>query len=424
MLVFDQNLKNNSYVSLYNTNVYSGRDRYIANVTGSEFELKTKNDMWSFGGLANVSQKYHTDDENEFGYMYAMEVGKISGNFRFAYNHMTQNDTYDPNDMGFNRRNNRIENEVELEYNIYDPVGKIIEMHNELGFSHEMLYAPREYVSFNIGMQNRTTFINYMTAGFNFHLSPLVSYDFYEPRVDGWVYNTPAAGYIGAWFSPDYRKRFVVDVRGGYWAGNDYGQSGYDASLEPRFRVSDNFTMTLNCEYDIDWNNIGYVTDSLDANGDEKIIFGARDLQTVETVLDLQYIFTKNISLSLRARHYWVTVDYSRYYDLQPDGDLELNNYTVDHDFLVNAFNVDMVFRWIFAPASELLFVWKNNIYNEQNEVAKDYFQEPAVYLQLSHGEQLFDQVAVLSGLSEVEEEEQKGVSVAGCSRQYAGSSI
>ena len=72
------------------------------------------------------------------------------------------------------------------------------------------------------------------------------------------------------------------------------------------------------------------------------------------------YIFTKNISLSLRARHYWITVDYDRFYDLQPDGSLVRNNYTEDHDLLVNAFNVDMVFRWIFAPASELLFVWKN----------------------------------------------------------------
>jgi len=137
--------------------------------------------------------------------------------------------------------------------------------------------------------------------------------------------------------------------------------------------VSDNFTMTLDIQYDIDWNNIGWVDDSTGSQGEEIIIFGARDLQTVESVLDMQYTFTKNISLSLRARHYWITVDYDRYYDLQRDGSLVRNDYNEDHDFLVNAFNVDMVFRWIFAPASELLFVWKNNIYNEKNEVAKDY---------------------------------------------------
>ena len=84
MLVFDQNLKNNSYVSLYNTNVYAGKDRYIANVTGSEFELKTKNDMWSVGGLLNVSQKYHTDKKMNSDICMPWKLGKISGNFRFA----------------------------------------------------------------------------------------------------------------------------------------------------------------------------------------------------------------------------------------------------------------------------------------------------------------------------------------------------
>jgi hypothetical protein len=193
--------------------------------------------------------------------------------------------------------------------------------------------------------------------------------------VDGWYVRQPSAGYIGTWLSPDYRKRFIVDISGGYWAGTDYGQSGYDLRVKPRFRASDRFNISLQVEYDIDWNNIGYVTDSIDSNGDEQIIFGARDLQTVESVLDMQYIFTKDISLSLRARHYWITVDYDRYYDLQRDGSLVRNDYTVDNDFRVNAFNVDMVFRWIFAPASELLFVWKNNIYTEENEVAKDYFE-------------------------------------------------
>jgi hypothetical protein len=238
---------------------------------------------------------------------------------------------------------------------------------------YNMLYAPREFVSFNIGASNRTTFTNYMTAGMNVNITPLESHDYYEPRVDGRKVNYPAAGYIGGFFSPDYRKRFVLDISGGYWAGTRYGQSGYKISLRPRLRVSDRFNIKLRMEYEIDWNNLGYVTDSLDEQGNDQIIFGARDLQTVESILDLKYIFTKNISLSLRARHYWVTVDYSRFYDLEENGDLSPGKYTDDADFLVNAFNVDMVFRWIFAPASELLFTWKNNVFNEKDELSKDY---------------------------------------------------
>ncbi len=50
--------------------------------------------------------------------------------------------------------------------------------------------------------------------------------------------------------------------------------------------------------------------------------------------------------------------------------------YNENHDFTFNAFNVDMVFRWIFAPASELIFVWKNNIFAEKSEIINDYFDD------------------------------------------------
>ena len=60
--------------------------------------------------------------------MYALEAREDQREFQVCtITIMTQNDTYDINDMGYNRRNNRIENEVEIQYNIYDPVGIIIE---------------------------------------------------------------------------------------------------------------------------------------------------------------------------------------------------------------------------------------------------------------------------------------------------------
>lgn len=375
MLVFDQNLKNNSFVSVYNTNMYQGRDRYIANVTGSEFELRNKQNMWGVGGLVNVSQQYYTDQENIFGYKYNLMAGKISGNFRFNVEHETQNDTYDVNDMGFNRRNNRFDNDAEIEYNIYEPFGKILNMYNSIGVYYDMLYAPREFVSLNISSRSRTTFANFFTAGFNWSLSPIEAHDYYEPRVDGWMLVLPATAYFGVFISPDYRKRFVVDANASLWTANMYAQSGYHLEVEPRFRVNDRLSLVLEMSYDIDNNSIGYVTDSI-YNYEEKIIMGRRDVQTVENTLEGQYIFTKNISLSLRARQYWVTVGYDQYYNLQEDGYLNPSAYNENNDFTFNAFNVDMVFRWIFAPASELIFVWKNNIYAEKSEVITDFFED------------------------------------------------
>ena len=375
MLVFDQNLKNNSYISLYNTNFYQGRERYMANVTGTEFELRNKKDMYALSGLVNVSQKYYPDSKPELGYMYGIETGKISGNFRFALSHYLQNDTYDINDMGFNPYNNRIQNELELEYNFYKPFGKIIDMRNELAFKYTLQYNPTEFGSFIIESSNRTTWINYLTTGFNWEVMPMEGNDFYEARVDGWILKRPAHGFFGFFLSPDYRKRFVLDFSTGIWGGNKYGQIGYTARLKPRIRFTDRFSMIMEVEYDMDFNDLGHVTDSTDANMEPAIIIGKRNVSTLETILDAKYILSKNIALTLRARHYWITAEYDEYFRLLESGYLEHSDYWGDHDFVYNAFNIDMVFRWTFAPASELLFIWKNNISAEQSDIIRDYYR-------------------------------------------------
>jgi hypothetical protein len=374
MFVFDQNLKNNSYISIYNTNVYRGRGNTVANVSGTEFEIRNKRDMYALSGRANISQQYMAHGAPEYGFLYDLEVEKTSGNFRYSLSHDAQNETYEINDMGFNLRNNKFEFGLQTEYNIYDPAGSIVNMFNTFYSNYNMLYAPREYVSVNMGYMNRTTFSNYLTAGFNWDASPFESHNYFEARVPGRMVKYPAAVYWGAFLSPDYRKRFVVDLRGGYWASNKYGQSGYNFTIKPRMRFSDRLSMTLDLDYDMDWNDLGYVTDST-AYGVDWIIFGTRDIRRLESTIDIKYIFTKNIALSLRARHYWITLIHRDYFDLEQDGGLQQAAYEGKHDFLVNAFNVDMVFRWTFAPGSELLFVYKNNIFSESEETAVNYFE-------------------------------------------------
>ena len=56
------------------------------------------------------------------------------------------------------------------------------------------------------------------------------------------------------------------------------------------------------------------------------------------------------------------------------DGSLVPNAaYTDNHDYNYNAFNIDMVYTWRFAPGSELSVVWKNSIYNSSDEIFYDF---------------------------------------------------
>ena len=66
VLVFDQSLKNNSYVTLVNTNIWreGGGDNYEANVTGSLFSISNKKNTYAISGGAVLSQKYFTNFDN------------------------------------------------------------------------------------------------------------------------------------------------------------------------------------------------------------------------------------------------------------------------------------------------------------------------------------------------------------------------
>jgi len=94
----------------------------------------------------------------------------------------------------------------------------------------------------------------------------------------------------------------------------------------------------------------------------------------VNNVLDARYVFTKSISLNLRARHYWSKVEYLDFYTLQGNGELLPASYDQNEDIDFNAFNLDLQFAWYFAPGSEMSIVWKNNILTQGDEPSGNYF--------------------------------------------------
>ena len=113
----------------------------------------------------------------------------------------------------------------------------------------------------------------------------------------------------------------------------------------------------------------------------EDIIFGRRDQITWENVLNASYIFTNRMGLTLRVRHYWSTLTYRSFHVLDENGHLAETDYTGHdendyslHNTSFDAFNVDMVYSWVFAPGSELSVVWKNAILRGDTQYDPAYF--------------------------------------------------
>ena len=361
MIVLDQNLKNNSYISLYNTNVYKGANYYTANVSGVQFLLFNKPSTYSLFGRFNLSQQYNTEAKDELGIHYNFQFSKTKGQFRFNYSSEAKSDTYNPNDLGFIQSNNSTSNMLELNYNFYNPFWKLLRLNNSLNINYQTLYDFKKFTDFSLMGNSWATFKNHLSVGFNFFIRPVDEYDYYESRTSGKPFIIPPEWQFKIILSPDYRKPFIVDFSANYSTIPQHDNSSVILSLSPRMRINDRFTVRFKSSWNRQTNDYGYVT-TINTTNSPIIIMGRRNLENVENIFQTSYIFSNHIVLDFRLRHYWLGANYLQYFNLENNGRLGIIEHNENNDFEVDIFNIDLLIRWEFSPGSELAFVWKNAI--------------------------------------------------------------
>ena len=135
--------------------------------------------------------------------------------------------------------------------------------------------------------------------------------------------------------------------------------------------MNDRFNISVGTEYRHRKNDIGYVEDF----GVDSVFFGMRQSPTWIYLINSNYIFNNKMSLGFDLRHYWSRVKYEdQYYFLNEDGSLtETDQNLMKDDINYNAFTIDMVFKWNFAPGSWLTAVWKN-IVDADGMMIDNYF--------------------------------------------------
>ncbi len=407
IIVFDQALKNNSYVSLINTSVIREGSAYDANVTGTEFDLKNKENSYSINGRAAVSQIYNGDGgDTDLGFTYNLRAQKISGNFTGTVEYLVESDTYNPNDMGILFSNNQRSIGLGGNYNIYKPFWKFNRLGVNLWTGYDRLYKPNKFTNFFINPSVFMIWKNFFANGFFMVFEPIETRDYFEPRTSDFslFYAYPTNFTVGGWISSDYRKQLALDVRTNYRTFDDANRYTFNFNIAPRFRVNDKIMLIYEFSRNYTNDDIGYIlpqectaADTLCFDPDlpaltsDQVTFGRRNFTTIENVFNASYIFTNKMSLTLWLRHNWSIVKYTKYHKLQEDGYLGDTSYKgisnqneSYHNQNFNAFNIDMNFRWQFAPGSELNLTWKNSILNSDlytdigfNENLKNTFDAP-----------------------------------------------
>ncbi len=379
VLVFSQNLKNASNVSVINSNVFRPDIDRIANVTAINTLLLNKAQKYRLNFQAKVA---HTQQETESstGHDLFIGVGKVQGMFTYRAEYYEMSDTYDQNELGFMARNNLRGFFAETKWTGFKPQGRFLRRSLNLSTNVEYLYNPSRFAYWYINVFTLATFRNFLTASVEGDVFPLGEVDHFESRTFGRPVNFPASFKLGGFYSSDYSKKFALDFSIYNRVYNKQGMANIDAEVSPRIRFSNRMFVVVTTGVSRYLNNYGYVNVT-DTNFTDQIILGTRHRWIVNNAIAADYTFTNRMGLVLRLNHYWQEVAYHGFRELREDGWTDASAYTglsatdgsPRHNTSYNAFTVDMSFRWVIYPGSEIRFVWKYNIYASENALDLNY---------------------------------------------------
>ncbi len=371
VLVFDQNLKNNSYITFMNTNVWrSGSEYYDSNVSGTTFKLRNKKNSYAISGTAALSQEYFSNEQDQYGYTYNISLEKTSGLFNWEIEYIEMDDKFNPNDFGFLNRANRREIGFFANRQFTKPFWSFNRANVWAGVSYNRLHTPNTFteVEMNIGFWAQTKSQWNINAWV--FAKPTNNYDYFEPRYDGRYFIVPAFINTGFWVGSDRRKKLSVGLNANVYNVNEKGRHGFNWSITPRYRFSNKFNMSWNFRGNKNFVDTGFV----DFDESDNSIFGRRTLTGITNIVNANYIFTPQMSLTFRLRHNWTkVVNNDSFYLLEEDGTLGNTDFTGNYDWNFNAFNIDMVYSWRFAPGSDIFIVWKNAILDYGDDASINY---------------------------------------------------
>lgn len=378
VFVLDQTLKNNSSVSLVNTNVMRSGSAYDANVTSALFDFNNKKNVWNVGGNVSVSNIIEAG-KTITGYAHNLYFGKTSGRLLFNVYQDLYNDKYNKRDLGFFTNNNYMEEGLWIGYRWRKPKKWYNQMQLNYNLWYNRLVTPIDALKRKEMMyQNLGTNINGSAQtkklwwfGFSFNVNANYN-DFYEPRApkEGRVFHNKGSVGLNLWYESNSAKKFsgTASIFGG--TGGVFHRKNYETSLSGKVRFNSKFSIDHSLYIAEITNQPGYA-----GRVGNTIYFSRRNVNTVENVFGVKYSFTNKMGLTVRARHYWSKVNPKQFYELNIFGDLQTPTtaFTKNVNQNYNFMSMDVVYNWQFAQGSFFTVVWKDIADNFTNSFEKSY---------------------------------------------------
>lgn len=382
IIVLDQTLKNNSSVSLVNTNVWRSGNDYDANVTSALFDFNNKKNSWNIGGNVSFSNLMGVKEKTITGYAHSIYFGKTSGRFNFNIWQDLINDKYDKSDLGYFTNNNTMDQGGWFGYNWNKPGSWYNQLRINTNFWISRLVKPIDIlerksmmfqgagINFNLNAQTKKLW----WIGLNVNGGPGGN-DFYEPRSYGRVFRNKGRIGLNLYLESNSAKKYSWNGSLFVGTGGVFKRTSLDYSLAGKARFSSKFSVDYSVYISNVKNQPGWASQEINSAGEEVIYFSRRNVRNVENVLSLKYNFTNRMGFTMRTRHSWTKVDPKEFYELDKFGDLQplTTPFTKNVNQNFNFLSVDMVYNWQFAQGSFFSIVWKDFGENFSRQFERDY---------------------------------------------------
>jgi hypothetical protein len=329
-----------------------------------------------------MSQVFDSTKNTLSGFKANFYFDKISGKFQFRTGAEIISADYKQNDMGFLSLSNEISGFARFHYNIYKPFWKILSLKSLLEQRYTTTFDSRAFSDARISAGTDILFLNQYLLSLSGFYRPFGNHDYYEAREPGRPFKKAPSYSSYIRLQTDQRKMFSLSLYHRYW-GNSATIEMIDHTFgfNPLLRIQSRFQLSFDLFYNKFVNSIGFVDKINDT-----IFMGQRDIRSFSNTLTMIYSFTNKAWLSLKVRHYWSNIIYNKYYDLKDDGKLgtyEAFPFVADQDFQM--MNMDLSFKWEFAPGSQVSLVWKN-LFSRRDDFGNDrYFGNFSEMMRLPH---------------------------------------
>jgi hypothetical protein len=377
--------------------------RYSSVAGGTDWDLRFLDNTYGLEGFATFTHRRWSMENRgtETGLAASLEAAKRRGNLTYDLETTVYDDTFDPNDLGRNRRNNYINVNGGLQREINDgqPFGPFQRANAFLYLDQNWSYRNQIDQGAGFFFRSRWTTRTFQSIGLGASADYLFGgFDLFETRGLG-PRAQPVEVALEAGFDTDERRNWQIEPEVEMTFFGDGGRQ-YTVALEGDWDVGSRLSLRGNVEFEREDDRIAWASNEtfrraddtwqigrrsaspdrleaedylafddhgrLDAILDPELgetyyrpVFGARDTRSLDVTLRSNITFRPNLSLQLYSQLFAAKGTYRNFQLLKDPSTLEeLAAYPKRDAFALSSFHLNTVLRWEYQPGSTLYLVW------------------------------------------------------------------